>query len=115
MSTVHDLDELGSSELPLKFGSCIVLDELDWLDLSIGCCKFTPQVSANPRSTNLQLALRHELLLEVTELQWSACCLKQLTDGVACTLVQLLESMAMNSSCACMGWIKLTKLSYSSD
>ena len=73
------LDVLGCSILSLKLGCDVVLDDLDWLNLSICCFKFTPQVSANPRSADLQLALRHELLLEVTELQRSICCLKQLT------------------------------------
>jgi len=108
VASVHNLNELGSSELPLEFGSCIVLDDLDWFDLTISCCKFTPQVPTNPRSTYFQLALGHELMLKVTELKWAITCLEQLPNNVTGSLVQLWESTTMNSSCACTFWIQLT-------
>ena len=56
MAAVQEVDKLGSRELSLELSSSIVLDELDRFALAIRGREFTPQVSAKPRATNLQLA-----------------------------------------------------------
>ena len=56
VAAVQDVDKVCSRELSLELGSSIVLDELDRLDLAIRGNEFTPQVSAKPWPTKLQLA-----------------------------------------------------------
>jgi hypothetical protein len=113
MAAVQKVDKLGSRELSLELSSSIVLDELDRFDLAIRGTEFTPQVSAKPWATNLQLALGHELLLEVTQLKWPLRCVEQLANNVTSSLVELLEPRSVPPTSECSCWVEHSGFTYS--
>lgn len=91
------LDVLGCSILPLQLGCDVVLDDLDWLHLPVGSRQFTPQVPTQPWSADPKVALGQELMLEVTEEEWSLSCLKQILDMFTGPGMDLLEPPPLTS------------------
>lgn len=95
---MQSFNELGCSELSLELGSKVVLNHSDGLDLSIGGIQMSPQIATNPRSADPQLALAHELRLELSKSQGMVSCIKQMLNDLTSPVVELGELLHTNPS-----------------